>query len=206
MTFTWNPQNVNFTRQRLNIWEWLLKKEKFPWTPQNWKEFNIGQSPLLSNKLEDSSVLEISTTNLLDLLRKDKRFDWTQECQDAFESMKKQFTEELVLAMPDHSKPFQIGSNASKYATGVVLSQLDSNGDRHLVAFYSKTFSPAEWNYDIHDRELLAIIRPLEAWRHYIQGSGHTTIIRIWPLTKKPRSWTDDKPDGFCSYMNMTSN
>jgi len=123
--------------------------------------------------------LEISTTNLLDLLRKDKRFDWTQECQDAFESMKKQFTEELVLAMPDHSKPFQIGSNASKYATGVVLSQLDSNGDRHLVAFYSKTFSPAEWNYDIHDRELLAIIRPLEAWRHYIQGSGHTTIIRI---------------------------
>ena len=79
--------------------------------------------------------------------------------------------------MPDHSKPFQIESDASKYATGAVLSQLDSNGDRHPVAFYSKTFSSAEQNYDIHDRELLAIIRALEAWRHYIQGSGHTTII-----------------------------
>jgi len=79
--------------------------------------------------------------------------------------------------MPDHSKPFQIESDTSKYATGVVLSQLDSNSDRHPVAFYSKMFLPAERNYDIHDRELLAIIRALEAWRHYIQGSGHTTII-----------------------------
>ena len=89
---------------------------------------------------------------LNELLRKDKRFDWTQECQDAFENMKKQFTEEPVLAMPDHSKPFQIESDMLKYATGVVLSQLDSNGNRRLVAFYSKTFSPAEQNYDIHDR------------------------------------------------------
>jgi len=57
--------------------------------------------------------------------------------------MKKRFTEEPALAMPDHSQPFQIKTDASKYATGAVLSQLDSNGDRHPVAFYSKTFSPA---------------------------------------------------------------
>jgi len=58
-----------------------------------------------------------------------------------------------------------------------VLLQLDSNSDRHPVAFYSKTFSPAERNYDIHDRELLAIIRALEAWHHYIQGSEHSTVV-----------------------------
>jgi len=45
------------------------------------------------------------------------------------------------------------------------------------VAFYSRTFSPAEQNYDIHNRELLAIIQALEAWQHYIQGYGHTTVI-----------------------------
>jgi len=61
--------------------------------------------------------------------------------------------------MPDHSQPFQIKMDASKYATGAVLSQLDSNSDRHPVVFYSKTFSPAKRNYDIHDRELLAIVR-----------------------------------------------
>ena len=59
--------------------------------------------------------------------------------------------------MPDQTKQFQIETDASKYATGAVLTQLDSNGDRHPISFISKTFSPAERNYEIYDRELLAI-------------------------------------------------
>ena len=85
--------------------------------------------------------------------------------------------EEPVLMMPDHTRPFQIKTDASKYATGAVLTQLDSNGDRHPISFISKTLSPTERNYEIYDRELLAIIQALEEWRHYIQGSAHTTII-----------------------------
>ena len=85
--------------------------------------------------------------------------------------------EEPVLMMPDQTKLFQIETDASKYATGAVLAQLDSNGDRHPVSFISKTFSPAERNYEIYDRELLAVIRALEEWRYYIQGSPHTTIV-----------------------------
>jgi RNase H-like domain found in reverse transcriptase len=91
--------------------------------------------------------------------------------------MKKQFTEEPVLLMPDQSKPFQIESNASKAATGIVLTQLDSNGDQHPIAFLSKTFSETERKYKIYDRELLGIIQALKEWRHYIQGSGHTMIV-----------------------------
>ena len=79
--------------------------------------------------------------------------------------------------MPDQSRPFQIEADASKYATGAVLTQTDSNGDRHPVAFISKTLSPTERNYEIYDRELLSIIRALEDWRHYIQGSGFTTEV-----------------------------
>ena len=114
---------------------------------------------------------------LNDLLKKDQRFDWTPECQHAFNTLKQRFTEEPVLMMPDHTKPFQIETDASKYATGAVLTQLDSNGDRHPISFISKTLSPAERNYEIYDRELLAIIHALEEWRHYIQGSTHTTVI-----------------------------
>jgi hypothetical protein len=114
---------------------------------------------------------------LNDLLKKDQKFEWTDDCQRAFDELKKRFTEEPVLMMPDQTKPFQIETDASKYATGAVLTQLDSNGDRHPISFISKTFSPAERNYEIYDRELLAIIRALEEWRHYIQGSPHTTII-----------------------------
>ena len=71
--------------------------------------------------------------------------------------------------MPDQSQPFQIKTDASKYATGALLTQL--NGDRHPVSFISKTFSLAERNYEIYDQELLVIIRVLEEWRHYKQGS-----------------------------------
>ena len=79
--------------------------------------------------------------------------------------------------MPDHSRPFQIELDASKVATGAILIQLDLNGDRHPVAFLSQTFTDTEKQYEIYDRELLGIIRALKEWRHYIQGSGHTTVI-----------------------------
>jgi len=114
---------------------------------------------------------------LNDLTKKDKKFEWTNDCQESFDTLKKRFTEEPVLLMPDQSKPFQIESDASKVATGAVLTQLDSNGDRHPVAFMSKTFSDTERKYEIYDRELLGIIRALKEWRHYIQGSGHTTVV-----------------------------
>ena len=111
------------------------------------------------------------------LLKKDRKFKWTTECQQAFDDLKTRFTSEPVLMMPDQTKPFQIECNTSKYASGAVLTQLDSNGDRHLCAFISKMFSPTERNYKIYNRELLAIIRALKEWRHYIQGASHTTVI-----------------------------
>jgi RNase H-like domain found in reverse transcriptase/Reverse transcriptase (RNA-dependent DNA polymerase) len=88
---------------------------------------------------------------LNNLTKKDKKFEWTTECQKAFDTIKKRFTEEPVLLMPDQSKPFQIESDASKVATDMVLTQLDSNGDRHPIAFLSKTFSETERKYKIYD-------------------------------------------------------
>ena len=79
--------------------------------------------------------------------------------------------------MPDHNRPFQIESDTSKVATGTVLTQLDSNGSQHPVAFLSQTFTNTERHYEIYDRELLGIIQALKEWRHHIQGSGHTTNI-----------------------------
>ena len=70
--------------------------------------------------------------------------------------------------MPDHTRPFQIETDASKYATGAVPTQLDSNGDRHPISFISKTLSLTERNYEIYDRELLAIIRALKEWNGII--------------------------------------
>ena len=114
---------------------------------------------------------------LTNLTKKDRKFEWTKDCQQAFNNVRKQFTEEPVLQMPDHSQPFQIESDASKVATGAVLTQLDSNGNRHPVACLSQTFMDTKRRYEIYDRELLGIIQALTKWRHYLQGSGHTTTV-----------------------------
>jgi hypothetical protein len=111
------------------------------------------------------------------VLQKDTKFDWNDQCQEAFETLKGRFLQEPMLLMLDHSKPFQIESDASKYASGAVLTQTDINGDRHPVAFLSKTFTDTEQRYKIYDRELLGIVRALKEWRHYIQGLGHMTLI-----------------------------
>jgi RNase H-like domain found in reverse transcriptase len=97
--------------------------------------------------------------------------------KNAFDQLKKQFTEKPVLMMPDHSKPFQIQVDSSLFATGGILTQMDTNGDRHPCANLSKSLTKEQRNYDTGDRELLAIVQALKEWRHYIQGSGHTTIV-----------------------------
>ena len=63
------------------------------------------------------------------LLKKDVTFNWTQECQKSFDTLKQRFTSEPVLMMPDQSRPFQIEVETSKYASGAVLTQMDTNGD-----------------------------------------------------------------------------
>ena len=80
------------------------------------------------------------TKPLNDLLGKNKTFEWSQECQDTFELLKRKFQESPVLLMPDMTKPFVVESDASKYASGAVLRQQDNNGDWHPCAYLSKSF------------------------------------------------------------------
>jgi hypothetical protein len=62
--------------------------------------------------------------------------------------------------------------DTSNYALAVILSIIDTNGEVHPVAFLSRTFSTTELNYDIHDKELLAIFEAFKAWWHYLKGVG----------------------------------
>jgi RNase H-like domain found in reverse transcriptase len=114
---------------------------------------------------------------LYDLLKKDKKFVWSEECQQFFDQLNKQFTEEPVLMMLDHSKPSQIQANSLLFATEGILTQIDTNGDRHPCAYLFKSLMKEQRNHNTGDRKLLAIVQALKEWRHYIQGSGHTTTI-----------------------------
>lgn len=74
------------------------------------------------------------------------------------------FTSEPVLLLPDTTKAFYIELDSSDYAQGGELSQTGADGHRHPVAFFSKSMQPAERNYDIHDKELLVIVKCFKKW------------------------------------------
>ncbi len=84
-----------------------------------------------------------------------------------------------ILVFPDETRPFRVEADSSDFATGAVLSQQSPEDDKwHPVAYYSKSLSAVERNYEIHDKEMLAVIRALEDWRHFLEGAHHE--VEIW--------------------------
>ena len=84
----------------------------------------------------------------------------------------------LVLFRPNPREPFILEVNASAYATGAILYQThEETGRKRPVGYHSQTFNPAEQNYDVYDREFLAIIRGLENWWHLLVGSPHPIVV-----------------------------
>jgi hypothetical protein len=114
---------------------------------------------------------------LFELTKKGQEWHWTTECNNAFNTLKQKFTSAPMLSMPDTTKPMRLECDASDFATGAVLTQLESDGKHHPVAYLSKSLTETEQNYDIYNKELLAIIKALDAWRHYLEGNKHTIDI-----------------------------
>ena len=110
---------------------------------------------------------------LLDLMKKAVPWHWTDRQEQAFRTLQTRMTSGPVLSQPDFNHPFYLQTDASAYGMGAVLSQghNDKTGGKprlHPIAYYSTTFSPAERNYDIYKRELLAIMKALGHWRPYL--------------------------------------
>ena len=102
---------------------------------------------------------------MVKLTCKDTPFLWSPECQQAFDTLKEAMVTTPVLHHFDRTKQAILETDSSDFVNGGVLSQYDDNGVLHPVAFYSKNLTPAECNYQIYDKELLAIIKCLEHWR-----------------------------------------
>ena len=82
-----------------------------------------------------------------------------------------------VLAFPSDTGPFRLECDASNFATGAVLSQQQEDGTFHPIAFMSKAFTDVKRNYQIYDKEMLAIIQALEEWRHFLEGAAEQIEI-----------------------------
>jgi len=98
-----------------------------------------------------------------------------------FGKLKAVFTTEPVLAIPDIDREIRVEADASEYAMEGVLLIKCEDGKWKPVAFISKSLNATEKNYKIHNKEMLAVIRCLEAWRQYLERAnvrGHLVLLR----------------------------
>ena len=96
------------------------------------------------------------------LTRKDAPWNFSADCRRSFNSLKEAFT----------SMPIIVETDASDYAIAGILSNICPDGKICPVAFYSRTLTVPELNYDTHDKELFAISEAFRSWRHYLEGSA----------------------------------
>ena len=108
---------------------------------------------------------------LTNLLKKNQTWDWTEECQRAFDRLKHAVSEEPVMVLADHTKPFEVHTDASDFAIGGVLMQ-----DGHPIAFESRKLNGTERRYTVQEKEMTAIVHCLRTWRHYLLGSKFTVM------------------------------
>ena len=109
------------------------------------------------------------------LLRKDQIWKWTQECQNAFETLKGEIASRPVSAYPDFSKPFRLYTDASNLGLGAILSQ-KQEGKERIICCASRTLNNAETNYSTTKKECLAIVWGVQMFRPFLVAT-HFEIL-----------------------------
>jgi len=185
-----HPEKCEFCKQRIEYLGLVISENEVSMDPV--KVAGVREWPTPENKTDVQAFLGFvnfyrrfirdffaKAQPLFDLTRSEQAWTWSRKEQAAFEDLKTVVTTALVLVSPQKSDTFQIEADSLDFATGAVLSQ-QSMTDRkwYPIVFYSKSLSSVERNYEIHDKEMLAIIRALEEWRHFLEGATHP--VEIW--------------------------
>ena len=181
-----NPKKCEFHRKRVKYLGHLIGREGIQMDPE--KVRAIADWPIPTTVKEVQGFLGFVNFNrtfiksyssiaepLTRLTKKDEPFNWTIRQEEAFNELKLACCQEPVLKLFDPQKPVRLETDASDLAIGACLSQ-EYDGKWHPVAFYSRKMSLAEQNYDIHDKELLAIVSAFGHWRTYLEGAPKTDV------------------------------
>ncbi len=136
----------------------------------------LGFSNFYRRFIQNYNTLTKPLTNLL--CNKPKSLSWSIAANEAFEKLRTSFTQAPILVHPDPERPFIVEVDFSTTGVGAILSQQQGNPSRlHPCAFFSRKLSLAERNYDIGNRELLAIKLALGEWRHWLEGAKHPFTV-----------------------------
>ena len=116
-------------------------------------------------------------TAITKLLKKGVKFRWGAAAEKAFQDLKRAFSTAPILRHFDPSKPLILETDASDFAMGAVISQSGDDGKLYPIMFMSRKFIDAELNYEIYDKEMLAIVEAMDKHRHYFEGLGQRTTV-----------------------------
>jgi hypothetical protein len=181
------PEKCAFHKQEVDFLGFIISTEGIRIDPEKVKSIQewpipktvkdvqafLGLANYLRKFIEGFSRMSKSLT---ELTKKDTPFQWSQQRHKAFDNIKQAIIRASMLKIFDPKKPIQIETDASDYALGACLTQ-EHDGKRYPIAYYSRQMSPAEQNYDIHDKELLAIVAALRHWRVYCEGAPGLTVL-----------------------------
>jgi hypothetical protein len=103
---------------------------------------------------------------ITELLKKEKKFNWSESYEKSFQELKRRLTTAPVLTLPDIQRDFVVYCDASRQGLGCVLMQ-----DGKVVVYASRQLKPHEQNYPTHDLEFAAVVHALKIWRHYVIGN-----------------------------------
>ena len=180
--YRWKVREVEFLGVIIDPKGVKMQKEKVEgvlnWpTPKNVKEVQKFLELANYYRMFIKNFTKIATP-LHVLVRKEQKWKWEKEQEEVFGKLKKVFTIEPILAIPDIDREMRVEADASDYTTGGVLSTKCKDSKWRPVAFISKLLNTTERNYEIHNKEILAVIRCLKAWRHYLERTK--LEFKIW--------------------------
>jgi hypothetical protein len=182
-----NPEKCKFASNELAFLGHIINKDgiqtdpdkiekvkKFP-QPQNLTQLRgfLGLASYYRRFIKDFSKI---ANPLNKLLKKNTPYRWTNSQQQAFEHLKNCLVSAPILTYPNWDRPFMLFTDASTFALGAVLSQKDTEGNEHVVAYASRSLLPAEKNYFATELECLAVVWAIEKFHQYLHGSRFTLI------------------------------
>ena len=118
---------------------------------------------------------------LTKLLRKDQEWEWSSQCQEAFELLKEELTKRPVTAFPDFSKPFRLYTDASNLGLGAILSQ-KQEGKERIICCASRTLTPSEVNYSTTKKECLALVWGIGTFRSFLVATHFEVVTDHYSL------------------------
>jgi hypothetical protein len=182
-----NPDKCDFFQEKILFLGHMISKEGIQPNPALVEKIKNCPRPITKTKVRSflglASYYRRFIRNfsgiarpLYNLTKQDESFVWTEDCEHAYNYLRKCLTTHPIVVYPNFNKPFFLHTDASNYAIGAVLVQKDDKGHDRVIAYASRVLNPAESNYTVTEKECLAVIWATKRFHTFLQGQPFSII------------------------------